>query len=130
MSHCNYSTHKVFSVFIGRCLTAASNGKRSPCSGFRNCPRPQLPASHFSQLQLSIDSTNNTKLKSKLRYDRRLVGQSVSVSITHLGPKIRCLSLSDSASLLMWGASLTRGRVFRIELLLVLSSDELPVLVV
>jgi hypothetical protein len=28
-----------------------------PSSGFPNCPWPQLPASHFSQLQLSTDST-------------------------------------------------------------------------
>jgi hypothetical protein len=42
--------HKVFSVFTSRCLVAASNGERSSSSGFRNCPQPQLPASHFSQL--------------------------------------------------------------------------------
>jgi hypothetical protein len=35
-----------------------SNGGLFPSSGFPNSPRPQLPASHFSQLQLSADSTN------------------------------------------------------------------------
>jgi hypothetical protein len=40
---------KSFSVFTSRCLIAASNGGHSPCSGFPNCPWPQLSASHFSQ---------------------------------------------------------------------------------
>jgi hypothetical protein len=52
--HCHYSTHKVFSVFTSRCLVTASSGGRSPSSGFSSCPRPQLPASHFSQLQIEI----------------------------------------------------------------------------
>jgi hypothetical protein len=34
--------------------------------------------------------------ESELSYDRRSVGQSISVSTTHLGPKIRFLLLSDS----------------------------------
>jgi hypothetical protein len=54
---CNYSAHKAFSVFTSRCLVAASNSGLSPSSGFPNSPQPQLPASHFSQLQLSTDST-------------------------------------------------------------------------
>jgi hypothetical protein len=36
-------------VFTSRCWVVASNGRRSPSSGFPNCPRPQLP-------QLSADS--------------------------------------------------------------------------
>jgi hypothetical protein len=55
--HCNYSTHKVFSVFTSCFLVAVSNGGHSPSSEFLNCPWPQLPASHFSQLQLLPDST-------------------------------------------------------------------------
>jgi hypothetical protein len=39
--HCNYSTHKVLSVF----------SSRAPSSWFLKCLWPQLPASHFSQLQ-------------------------------------------------------------------------------
>jgi hypothetical protein len=34
-----------------RCLLAASNGRRSPSSGFPNCPQPQLPASHSNNSQ-------------------------------------------------------------------------------
>jgi hypothetical protein len=49
-NHCNYSTHEVFSVFITRCLVAASNGGCFPSSRFPNYPQLQLPASHFSQL--------------------------------------------------------------------------------
>jgi hypothetical protein len=47
----------VFSVFTSRCLVAASNDGRFLSSGFPNVPRPQLPASQFSQLQLSTGST-------------------------------------------------------------------------
>jgi hypothetical protein len=46
--HCNCSTHKVFSV--SRSLVSASKDARSLTSKFPNCPRPQLPASYFSQL--------------------------------------------------------------------------------
>jgi hypothetical protein len=48
------TAHIDFSVFTSRCLVAASNGGGAPFSGFPNCPRPQLPVSHFSQLKLSI----------------------------------------------------------------------------
>jgi hypothetical protein len=40
--HCKYSTHKVFSDFIIRCLIAASNGRLFPSSGFPNCLLTQL----------------------------------------------------------------------------------------
>jgi hypothetical protein len=46
-NHCNYRT-----VFMSRCLVAASNSGRSPSCRYPKCPRPQLPASHFSQLQI------------------------------------------------------------------------------
>jgi hypothetical protein len=42
-NHCNYSTHKVFSVFSSRCLAAAFNGGNSIPFGFWNCPLFQLP---------------------------------------------------------------------------------------
>jgi hypothetical protein len=38
-------------VFSSRCLVAASNGRRSPSSGFPNCPRAQPPASHSNRSQ-------------------------------------------------------------------------------
>jgi hypothetical protein len=57
--HRNYNTHKVFSFFTSRCLVAASNGGRSVSSGFPNYPRLHLPASLFSQLRLSTDSTDS-----------------------------------------------------------------------
>jgi hypothetical protein len=53
--YCNYSTYKVFSIFTSHCLVAPSSSGRSTSSEFPNCPRPQLPASHFSQLQLSTE---------------------------------------------------------------------------
>jgi hypothetical protein len=45
------------SVFTSRCLVAAFNGGRFHSPGFSNCPRPQLPASHSLQQQLSTEST-------------------------------------------------------------------------
>jgi hypothetical protein len=50
------TAHIKSSVFTSCCLAAASNDGRSPSSGFPNCPRPQLPTSHFSQLNISTDS--------------------------------------------------------------------------
>jgi hypothetical protein len=43
------------------CLVAASNGRRSPSSGFPNCPQPQLPDSNSNSLQLpeSQESSNS-----------------------------------------------------------------------
>jgi hypothetical protein len=40
---------------------------------------------------------------SKLRYDRRSVGQSVLVSSPHLGPKKNCYYCQTFTGLLMWG---------------------------
>jgi hypothetical protein len=53
--HSNFSKYKDFSVFMTHCLVAASNSRHSPSSGFSNCPRTQLPSSHFSQPQLATD---------------------------------------------------------------------------
>jgi hypothetical protein len=44
--HCYTHTSVHIYVFTSRCLTAASNGGRSPSSVFPSCPRPQLPASY------------------------------------------------------------------------------------
>jgi hypothetical protein len=46
-------THTLVSshVFISRCSVAASNGWRSPSSGFPNYPRSQLPASNSNSSQ-------------------------------------------------------------------------------
>jgi hypothetical protein len=40
-------------VFTSRCLLVAFKGERSLSSGFPNCPRPQLPASHSNSSQLN-----------------------------------------------------------------------------
>jgi hypothetical protein len=71
--------HKVLSVFTSHCMVAASNSGRSPSSGFPNCPQPQLPASHFSQPQLSTDSTNNCQSQSQSHIATD--GQSVSLDV-------------------------------------------------
>jgi hypothetical protein len=43
-SPCILETSVHCHVIAGRCSVAASNGGRSPSSGFPNYPRPQLPA--------------------------------------------------------------------------------------
>jgi hypothetical protein len=50
-NYCNHRTHKVFPVFLNRCSVEASNGRRSPSSGFPNCPQTQLPDSHSNRSQ-------------------------------------------------------------------------------
>jgi hypothetical protein len=50
----------VLSVFNCHYQVAASKCRCSPYSGFPNCPRPQLPATHFLQLKLSTDSNHNS----------------------------------------------------------------------
>jgi hypothetical protein len=102
--HCNCSTHKALSVFTSRCLVAAFSGGRTPSSGFLNCPRPQLPAPHFSQLQLSTQ----VKVKSKFCYDRRSVGKSLLVSSTHRRLNTRFLLPSDSCEFVDVGRPLWR----------------------
>jgi hypothetical protein len=54
--YCDFITQKAFSVFAGCCLVVASSIRCSPSSEFLNCPQPQLPASRFSQLQLSDEN--------------------------------------------------------------------------
>jgi hypothetical protein len=65
------------------------------------------------------------KSKSKLFYDRQSAGQSVLEQSTHLGLTTRSLLLFDSCGFVcLFGApSLTRGRVCRLQLLLVLASS-------
>jgi hypothetical protein len=73
----------------------ASNDRRCPSS------RPQLPDSHFSQRQLSADSTD--KSESKLFYDRRSVGQFVLVSSPAWSTRSDFCYCQTFAGLLVWG---------------------------
>jgi hypothetical protein len=50
------------------------------------------------------------KSKSNLCYDRRSVGQSILVSITHLRLKTRVLLLSDSCGFLIWSSLYIFGK--------------------
>jgi hypothetical protein len=83
-------------VFTDRCLVAASNGRRSPSSGFPNCPRV---------------SATGFPLLTKLCYDRPSVGQSVLISSPHLGPKARYLLLSGSSGCVHVGRPLVKVRI-------------------
>jgi hypothetical protein len=111
------TAHKVFSVFTSRCLVAAYKGERSSSSGFPNSLRPQLPASRFSQLQLSTDSTRSQSYLTTR-------GQSASLSWCQApiwGPRP---DFYYCQLRICWcGApSLTRGRVCCLQLLLSLAS--------
>jgi hypothetical protein len=63
----------------------------------------------------------NSKSKSKLRHDRRSVGQSVLASSSHLGPKTRFILLSESCGFVDVGRRLWR-QVYPLQLLLPLAS--------
>jgi hypothetical protein len=67
---------------------------------------------------------NKSKSKSNLYYDRRSVSQSVLEESTHLGLTTRSLLLSDSCGFVCMrhSLSMTRGRVYRLLLLLALAS--------
>jgi hypothetical protein len=113
--HCNYSTHKVFSVLLSRCSVAALNIVHPPYTGFPNCPRPQLPASHSNSSQrlstssyLTHSSTNTLHstdwLKSKRvllitfrrgpRRKRRSSVTFASVGMPAWSPLSHCLAMA------------------------------------
>jgi hypothetical protein len=80
----------------------ASNGGHSLSTGFQNCPRPQLPASSFSQLQPSTTWTT-TQTQIYVTTD----GQSATLSWCEIpiwGPRPDFDYCQTVASLLMWGA--------------------------
>jgi hypothetical protein len=91
-----------------RRLVAASNNERSPSPYFPNCRRPQPPASNGnSSWQLNPSSSltaTQAKSKSKSWYDRRSVGQSISLSSPIWGLRPDFLYCQTPAGLLMWGA--------------------------
>jgi hypothetical protein len=54
-------------VLIRRCLVAAFNAGHSPSSGFPNCPRAHLPASHSNSSQRrNLTSSLNQSLSNQL----------------------------------------------------------------
>jgi hypothetical protein len=58
--HCNYSIHKVYWVFISRCLVAAFNGGRSPSSWVPELSTASATSFSLSQLRLSTGPTDWT----------------------------------------------------------------------
>jgi hypothetical protein len=62
------TAHIKSSQFTSRCFVAASNCGRYPSSGFPNCLRLQLTASHFSYLHLWTDSTNTQSQSQSQNY--------------------------------------------------------------
>jgi hypothetical protein len=64
--YCNYSTHKVFSAVISRCLVTTSNGRRIPSSGFPKCPRASAASisllNWLSACRSFLDSSLDSRL--------------------------------------------------------------------
>jgi hypothetical protein len=73
---------------------------KSSCLESKKCHDSEPSA--YNPVGWNSFSVNPFRHESKLRYDRRSVGQSVVVSSTHLGPKTRFFLLSV-CGLLMWG---------------------------
>jgi hypothetical protein len=71
--------------FTSHCLVAAYSGGLAPCSGFLNCPRPQLPASHSnsSQLNRSSSLTHSPSDFNKIML-RPTVCRSAGLCVQHL----------------------------------------------
>jgi hypothetical protein len=108
--HCNYSTHKVFSVFPSHCSVVAFNSGRSRYSVFPKCPQPQL------QQPL----TNWLKVKVMLRLT---VNWSVYLDVKHPPGAQDQIFITDRCRFVDVGVpSLTRGWVYRLQLLLALAS--------
>jgi hypothetical protein len=84
----------VWCVFISCCLVAASNGGRSPSSGFLNCPRLQLPTSDINSQQ-GVNSSSplthsltNQLLFTSLIHSAQLTSFFESSRVTTLRPTI------------------------------------------
>jgi hypothetical protein len=81
--HCNYSTHKFFSVFISRCLVEDSNCERSPSSGLPNL----ASATRFSLLRIAnLNRLNNNDPKYNLLYDWRFTANQFILAPSPLRP--------------------------------------------
>jgi hypothetical protein len=96
------------------CLVVASNGGRSPCSGFLNCSRSQLPASNSNsswQLNRSSPLTNSlpdwltatSQSQSYVMTDGQLASLSWYQTLVW-GPRPGCCCCQTVAGLLMWYA--------------------------
>jgi hypothetical protein len=101
--------------FISRCLVTVSNCRRSPSSGFPNRPRPQLPTSHFSQLQLSTELVTVT-VTLRLRFTAKqfvLVGRPLKLTTS-------IFLLNSCSDIPYVTSSVRRGWVCYLQLLLTL----------
>jgi hypothetical protein len=98
--HCNYSTHKVFSVCCASPVAAWWRVSTMSSASMRTFLDAGYYITNKSLLQLL---TPRIKVESKLCYDWRSVGQSVLVSSTHLGLTTRFFCRKFAGSL-MWGA--------------------------
>jgi hypothetical protein len=113
-------------------LVAASNVRLLPFSGFPNYPRPQLPDSYFSQLQLSLSQSPESRVQSpesrvrvRVRFTLRLVVylQPVRLGALRLTARDFCFLTDPLRGQIPYiTSSITRGWVCRLQLVLVLAS--------
>jgi hypothetical protein len=111
-SHCNYSTHEVFTDFTGRCLVAASNSGCCPCSGFSNYHRSATSSSQLPKLKYI--TTDSRPVCLGVRSPSEIRDQFFFL----LEIFFRQLRVCYFVAL-----SLTRGRICNLQLLLSLASE-------
>jgi hypothetical protein len=105
------STHKVFSVccvFTSRCLVTVSNGERSPYSGSRPIPVPQLPA---------FNSNNSQRLN---------CSSPLAHSLTHRLAPLHCTVLTLTVVVITSRHGLHRKHLSSVAVQLLLVRNLLP----
>jgi hypothetical protein len=88
------SSSQSVTVFTSRCSVVASNGGLSASSGFPNCPRPQLPASHSnSSEQLNSSGYLINSLTHQPTTDTVLARPTCNISAPQKTPFLCCSAI-------------------------------------
>jgi hypothetical protein len=107
MNNCHIQCSQSATVSTSRCLVAASNGGRSPFSGFPNYPRPRLTVSDSNSSRLNCSSPLTHQPITTTQSHVTTDGQSASLSWCQApiwGQRADLYYCLPVAELLMWGA--------------------------